>query len=795
MKTHGLLVPTCRRSSLCGTGVIFSVMFLIFSVSVLADDYFDQITVFSHGRITRFVEMPVTVYITPTLQAAYLPALRYAMRQWESVSDGKIQFQELQTSKDADIWVRWGHGSTVKMDMTYGRAELTRHHAGTFSVEIVLSLPKPSISEELPQEAARTVCLHEFGHAIGLWGHSSDPLDVSFWASIAQRPTARDRATLLKVYATSPDTPQHDVAINALKQQLETDPKNARTHYLLGTIYHDKEDTESAVTSLKTCLEIAPDFQPARETLLQVYQKVGRSQQAVNLLEDTLRQEPSSNDYNTIGVMYYRNGEIDQSIDAFRKSLEMNPYDPTPRNNLYQIFRERGIKALNIKAYEKATLYFGEALQFKPDDAVLYRLMGDGYARDGDLKSAIAQYRKAVEFDPADLEIKQNLAGYLSNYGVELTGVRRWEAAIAAYQEALRLTPTLNIAYANLVDVLWKRANTHRKSGHIDKAIDAYLELLQVDAAAADAHSLLGELYLKKGAYPQAIDAFRSAFSAKPDDVQSRKNLVSVYHHYAQHLDGKERYSEAIDQLRLALALSPEQVNLRLSLINTYQLAGDFSRAETELAKLLAEAPQSLQTESVSKNLHIARGNTLMNQRKYTAALAEFERIEASARTTEIYNTIGYLYLLRKQPILAIAAFNSALALTPTNNIAYQNLLSIESQFERQFVDDRYRQARIFDESGPSPRIKNHLAHARNSLAVCYIGRDEVLAAVEEYRAALEIEPTAREVKAALRDTGRRLTLALKKKNALQQMREVTGWVEELDADSSGLEQLLDDDN
>ena len=779
-------------------GVILSVMFLISAVSALAErpighrpvmtdrtlDYFDQITVFSHGRITRFVEMPITVYITPTLQAAYLPALRYAMRQWEAVSDGKIQFQESQTSKDVDIWVRWGYSEPANMDLTYGKAELTRHRTGDFSVEIILSLPKPSISAKLSQEETRTVCLHEFGHAIGLWGHSPNPLDVSFWASIAQRPTARDRATLLKVYATPQNTPQHDAAINILKKQLETNPTNARTHYLLGTIYDDKGDTVLAVTSFKACLEIDPDFHPARETLLQVYQRAGLSQQAVELLEETLKQMPSPNDYNTIGVMYYRTGEIDQSIAAFRKSLEMNPYDPTPRNNLYQIFRERGIEALNVKAYQKAALCFGEALQFKPEDALLYRLMGDAYARDGDLKNAITQYRKAFEFDPADLEIKQNLAGYLSNYGVELMGTQRWEEAIAAYQEALQLTPTLNIAYANLVDVLWKRANMHRKSGRIDKAIDAYLQLIQVDADAADAHSLLGELYLKKGACPQAIDAFQSAFSAKPDDQQSRKNLVAAYHHYAQHLDNKERYNEAVAQLRLALALSPKQVNLRLSLINTYQLAGDFSSAEKELGWLLEEAPQSLQAESVSKNLHVARGNTLMNQRRYAAALAEFEKIDTSTKSTEIYNTIGYLYLLRKQPILAIAAFESALALAPTNNLAFQNLLSIESQFERQFVDDRH-----------SPRIKNHLARARNSLVVCYIGRNELLDAVKEYRAALEVEPTSKEVKVALRDAGRQLILALQEKNARQQIREIMDWVQELDADSLSAEQLLDGEN
>ena len=136
--------------------------------------------------------------------------------------------------------------------------------------------------------------------------------------------------------------------------------------------------------------------------------------------------------------------------------------------------------------------------------------------------------------------------------------------------------------------------------------------------------------------------------------VNLARTLSLPNHHYAQYLDAQEQYNEAIDQLRLALALSPKQVNLRLSLINTYQLAGDFSSAETELERLLEDAPQSLQTESASKNLHVARGNALMNQRKYTAALAEFEKIDTSAKNAAIYNTIGYLYLVKKRPISAI---------------------------------------------------------------------------------------------------------------------------------------------
>ena len=173
--------------------------------------------------------MPITVYIASALQTEeYLSALRHAMRQWEVASYGRVQFKESQVSKDADIWVRWGHSGAEQTDMTYGRAELTRHHAEDFSVEIILSLPKPSAESRLSIAEIRTLCLHEFGHAIGLWGHSPDPLDVSFGSSIAQRPTARDRATLLKVYATPHNTPQHDVAIATLKKQIKINPSDAR---------------------------------------------------------------------------------------------------------------------------------------------------------------------------------------------------------------------------------------------------------------------------------------------------------------------------------------------------------------------------------------------------------------------------------------------------------------------------------------------------------------------------------------------------------------------------------------
>ena len=200
-------------------------------------DYFDYITVFSDGRITRFTHMPIQVYISSMLKDdPYLAAVRYAMREWEAVSEGKIRFEEIDVPKHADIRVAWGYsGHIAFQDTRLGSAELTRlrdtaeeapePNGNNFRVTVILMLADDENIGKLSDAEMRTVCLHEFGHAIGLWGHSPHPNDVSYPTATAQHPTLRDVHTLRKLYRTPFNTPQHDTAIDILKTEIAREPK------------------------------------------------------------------------------------------------------------------------------------------------------------------------------------------------------------------------------------------------------------------------------------------------------------------------------------------------------------------------------------------------------------------------------------------------------------------------------------------------------------------------------------------------------------------------------------------
>ena len=747
-------------------------------------DYFDYITLFSQGRITRFTQMPIRVYISPVLKdSPYLPEIRYAMQAWHIASGGGIQFEETETPENATLRVSWGYSGflTDFQDTRLGSAELTRlkdtaetvasdetdsDTAPAFTVEVILMLAGDATTGELSQEEMRTVCLHEFGHAIGLWGHSPHPGDISYPTATAQEPSTRDIKTLRRLYKTAPGTPQHDIAINMLTAEIAQKPyadvsKQLRSHYLLGTVYFDKGDTTAAIQSFQTCRQLDAKFQPAIEKLIQAYHETGETAEAIALLEKRITHTPSPADYNTLGIFYYEKKEVEKAIGAFEKALHIAPYHKAARRNLHQLLRAKGFRALASKDFETATTIFERVLQMDPLDAPTYQLMANGYAQAGQFQEAIHYYQKAMDLNPVDALTQQNFAQCYNNYGVSLRNRERWAAAIEAYRNALRLMPTLQIARTNLSDAFTRKASAHREAGELAAAAAAYLELQKLHPDEMHIRNLLGELYLEKGDYAEALSVFQHVYNADPNANHALHNLIAAYHHYARSLSDTEDYTTAIQLLQEALRLVPTDLNLRLSLANAYQAAGDYKRAAAEISRMLAQAPENSQAKAEQINLKIRYGNALMRQREYTAALAEFEAIPESKRDIEVYNTIGYLYLVEGAHEKAFSNFENVLQKDPINMPAFRNLLSLESQLLR---------------SRRNKSSEHTLVKVRCLLVLCLMPRKQPTVAVEKYQLALKSKST--EMDSRLIETGGRLAAWFQQHGDTENRDLILEWVE-----------------
>jgi tetratricopeptide (TPR) repeat protein len=786
-------------------------------------DYFEHVTLFSGGRITRFTQMPIRVHISPTLKALpYLSEIRYAMRTWETATDGKIRFQETETPEQADIRVNPTYSGRLGfLDTRLGSANLTRHSQGTstvsssnpqtqsnsanqsantaidFTVEVVLVLESDNTIGELTQEEMRTVCLHEFAHAIGLWGHSPDDTDVCHARATAQQPTPRDVRTLLKLYNTPLHTSQHDIAIDLLKKEIQTNPRLPRPHYLLGAVYFDKGDMASAITNFQNCLKIEPNYEPARTKLIQAYQKTGQPNQAARLVEQRVKSQQghrsfreSAESHNRLGTLHYQQGDMDKAIQAFENALKRSPHHKTAKQNLNQLYRQKAFNALKRRAFDEATPYFEKAIRLDPENATTYRIMGDGYALASEFHQAITHYQKALELAPGEAETQKNLALTYTNYGVTLRNRGEWDAAIRAYHNALELQPTHKIAKANLIDALSQKANIQRQSGHTDAAIETYLELQKLQPDDTTIASLLGELYLLKGGdYPAAISAFHKVYTAPPTDKQANQNLIAAYQQYAKALRNRRAYAAALEQLQKAAALFPDNINLRLNLSQAYQHVGKYEQASTELEWILARSPNHKNAKIELVNLQIRRGNALMNRKKYAAAIAVFEAIPEAGKTIDIHNMIGYLYLMQREHLKALTTFETILTQQPANSAAYQNLLSLESQLNvmlskaRTAASPTRGTGEAASTSDPPDPTAEKLARVQCGIARCLMNRKQPKNAMKKYQQALKAKPYTPELRTVLTDTGKQLANQFQKRNDTVSYDTIMRWVTELNSD------------
>ena len=156
-----------------------------------------------------------------------------------------------------------------------------------------------------------------------------------------------------------------------------------------------------------------------------------------------------------------------------------------------------------------------------------------------------------------------------------------------------------------------------------------------------------------------------------------------------------------------------------------------------------------------------------MRQRQYTDALAEFETIPESARDIEIYNTIGYLYLVAGEHAKAFAGFETVLRKDPINMPAFRNLLSLESQLIRK----RSNQTR-----------EATLIKVRCLLAIALMHRKQPTAAVEKYQFALNAAKksgTSEAIDSRLIETGRHLAKWFQQHGDAENREMILDWVEE----------------
>ena len=135
--------------------------------------------------------------------------------------------------------------------------------------------------------------------------------------------------------------------------------------------------------------------------LLQLYRR-GRLVEVTQQSNVILQQYPNASVvWDVLGLAAIQNRDLDLSILAFAKVVELKPNFAEAHNNLGTALKEQGKLDEAIEAYTKA-------LSIKPDYAVAYNNKGNALKDQGKLDEAIQAYKKALAIRPDYAEAVEN---------------------------------------------------------------------------------------------------------------------------------------------------------------------------------------------------------------------------------------------------------------------------------------------------------------------------------------------------------------------------------------------------
>jgi Tfp pilus assembly protein PilF/TolB-like protein len=333
------------------------------------------------------------------------------------------------------------------------------------------------------------------------------------------------------------------------------------------------------VNFLEQALKNAPAYDPARLALWQLHTDAGDHQRALSAISSAASGRTLSREARFLAaVSQLHLKKFDEASQALRALQSEAPAAAIA--NAIGVLELRRSAAVQPG---RATYYFSQATELDEADGDLFFNLGYAYWLERDAKAAIYWLREAVRRDPADGDAHFILATALQQSGATAEAARErelalrlsskyaaWEAKTTAGHdpgprglERLHdhLTNALSRSEAD-VTIAGQRDQSELAKFHLDagrRAFDreadreAVVELrraLYLSPYLADAHTLLGRIYLRGGRVDEAIEAFKIALWS--DETAATHVLLAEA--YLQGADAAAARAE-IDR---ALALDPK---------------------------------------------------------------------------------------------------------------------------------------------------------------------------------------------------------------------------------------------
>ena len=329
----------------------------------------------------------------------------------------------------------------------------------------------------------------------------------------------------------------YDRAVDALQKCLNLDSKKPVIYFELGKNYNKLKNYGAAEDALRKAISMQPDNEWFLDELYDVYFQQDDINNAIKTIKQLVKYHP---DYKEdLATLYVREEKYKQALDILDEldeELGLSESRDAMRNDIYSITGNADDRIENLE----------QRIANNPNNEDNHLKLIYRYSQTGDRKKAYKAAKNLLKVKPDSKFV------HLALYKFYLQD-EKVDEAINSVKVALT-SPEINAdAKAKVLKdfVAFVGRNPEYESDLID------ITALVDDNKDSQAHSDLGQYYLKAGDKAKALSNFKEALKQDPNDFKLIKDVLLLQ------LDIKD-YKAVINDSERALELYPAQPILYL---------------------------------------------------------------------------------------------------------------------------------------------------------------------------------------------------------------------------------------
>lgn len=342
-------------------------------------------------------------------------------------------------------------------------------------------------------------------------------------------------------------------------------------------------------------------------------------------------------------LTYQRNKVWENEFTLWDDIVHKSPHKARPYLN-------RGLSYFLKNDFDRALADYNKAVSFDPNYEMAYNNRGIVYKEQGHLTEALSDFNKSIAIEP-------NSSEPYANRGAVLIKLEKYDQALADFNKALEGNPYNAKGYNY-------RGVTYAKKGDSTKALADLTKSIEMDAYDPESYTNRGNIYNKKGMYADALADFNKAIEVNPLYSEAYSNRGALYANQGDFQKALEEYNKAIE-------INPKSAD-------AYNNRGYVFAKLNNAIRTIEDLSKSIEIDPQNALAHSNRGLMYFNQGKMKEAIADFNKaIEIDPKYADAYYNRGNAYYRINDLPKAIEDYTKAIDFNPQYTSAYTNRATV----------------------------------------------------------------------------------------------------------------------